>query len=63
MSKEMNKFYDLLDQIDAIEIREGLGMAEGLRAQAEKALKEAQAAAAAPNLDHPIINHLTDMMA
>lgn len=58
----MDKFYSLCDQIDEVERVQGLGTAEGLRAEAEKALAEARAEAAAPNLDHPIINHLTDMM-
>ena len=62
MSNAMNKFWDLIDQIEEIERVEGLGMAESLRAEAENALEAANAEAAAPNLDHPIVDHLTSMM-
>lgn len=63
MNNEMNKFYNLLDQIEAFEKVEGLGMADHLRSEAEQVLAQARAVAAAPKNDHPIVNHLTEMMA
>ena len=58
----MENFYKLLDQIEEAERTQGLGMADNLRAEAEKALEKANKEASAPNLDHPIIGYISELM-
>ncbi len=56
----LDYFYSLSDQIDTIESTEGLGAADTLRAEAAQVLENINKAKFA--LDHPIIDHLNDIM-
>jgi hypothetical protein len=56
----LDYFYSLSDRIDAIESTEGLGAADKLRAEAAEVLDNISKAKF--SLDHPIIDHLNDMM-